>query len=366
MKSIDLEPIKKDVLATQFPYKLVDPSSIRFGSKVDDDDDIYINVQGVDLLANADVIDSLDEYYGISDRQKDNLSLALGETGVSTLRNYLGAAAAESVLGKKIALFADPETKTVINAFPVDGTVINPGQLFPLAEMMMDKYNLYPTRFFGSPIRHTGMTLVMESNSPNTVAIAPGEVFQGGGLFLKWEKGGIVVGMYVLRLACGNGAMMPVPRYMGAIQDLSQESIKRIMDVPKRILDVKTAFPFHEFKEKALVAMETRASLSEMRLVHRLLTNGLGLPDEDVARLAPYEDNLNAYAEQGYHDMPLRDTMSSMNVWTLYNNMTAYATHSSRWDEHDSRRELLMNASLDFLNRQRDIKNPLDIFGKGK
>ena len=62
MKSIDLEPIKKDVLATQFPYKLVDPSSIRFGSKVDDDDDIYINVQGVDLLANADVIDSLDEY----------------------------------------------------------------------------------------------------------------------------------------------------------------------------------------------------------------------------------------------------------------------------------------------------------------
>ena len=64
--------------------------------------------------------------------------------------------------------------------------------------------------------------------------------------------------------------------------------------------------------------------------------------------------------------MNLRDTMSSMNVWTLYNNSTAYATHSTAWDEHDGRRDLLMNASMDFLNRSRDIKTHLDIFGKGK
>ena len=78
MKSLDLEVIKKNTVGTRLPYKLVDPSSIRFEGKVGDEDDIYIKVQGVDLLANAGVIDSLDEYFGISDRQKNNVEAALG------------------------------------------------------------------------------------------------------------------------------------------------------------------------------------------------------------------------------------------------------------------------------------------------
>ena len=61
MKSIDLEVIKKETVISRFPYKLVDPSSIRFKDKIGDEDDIHINVQGVDLLANADVIDSLED-----------------------------------------------------------------------------------------------------------------------------------------------------------------------------------------------------------------------------------------------------------------------------------------------------------------
>ena len=197
MKSIDLEVIKKETVISRFPYKLVDPSSIRFKDKIGDEDDIHINVQGVDLLANADVIDSLDEYYGISDRQKDNVAAALGETGVSALRNYLGAAASESILGKKMALFADPQTKRVVNAFPVGDTLIHPEQFFPVAEMIMNKYDLYPTGFHGSPANYTGMTLILESKNPNTMTIAPGEIFQGGGIYLKWKKGAIEVGMFV-------------------------------------------------------------------------------------------------------------------------------------------------------------------------
>lgn len=366
MNSLDLEVLKKNALENQFPYKLVDPSSIRFGSKVDDEGDIYINVHGVNLLANADVIDSLDEYYGISGRQKSNVEAALGETGVSALRNYLGAAASESVLGQKMALFADPKTKMVVNAFPVGDTLINPEQLFPLAEMMMGKFNVYPTKFHGGPAERTGMTLVMESRNPNTVTIAPGEVFQGGGFYLRWDKGAIDVGVFIRRMVCSNGAVISIPRQMGMIQDLSQDSINRLMAIVPKILHLKTAVPFQTFQKKALLAMETRASLAEMQMVYRLLRDNAGLPAEELARLAPFEEDMNAYAEKGYAGMNLRDTMSSMNVWTLYNNLTAYATHSTAWGEHDGRRDLLMNASLDFLNRSRDIKTHLDIFGKGK
>ncbi len=366
MKSLDLEVIKKNAVGTRLPYKLVDPSSIRFEGKVGDEDDIYIKVQGVDLLANADVIDSLDEYYGISDRQKNNVEAALGETGVSALRNYLGAAASESVLGKKMALFADPNTKMVVNAFPVGDTLIYPEQFFPVAEMMMGKFNVYPTKFHGGPAERTGMTLVMESRNPNTVTIAPGEVFQGGGFYLRWDKGAIDVGVFIRRMVCSNGAVISIPRQMGMIQNLSQESINRLMDVVPTILHLKTAAPFQDYQKKALLAMETRASLSEMQMVYRLLKDRAVLPAEEAARLAPFEEDMNAYAEKGYAGMNLRNTMSSMNVWTLYNNLTAYATHSTAWGEHDGRRDLLMNASLDFLNRSRDIKTHLDIFGKGK
>ena len=366
MKSLDLEVIKQNAVKTRFPYKLVDPSSIKFEGKVGDEDDIYIKVQGVDLLANADVIDSLDEYYGISDRQKSNVEAALGETGVSALRNYLGAAASESVLGKKMALFADPETKMVVNAFPVGDTLIYPEQFFPVAEMMIERFNVYPTKFYGSPAERTGMTLILESSSPNTVTIAPGEVFQGGGFYLRWDKGAIDVGVFIQRMVCSNGAVISIPRQMGMIRDLSQDSMNRLMDVVPKLLHLKTAVPFLDYQKKALLAMETRASLAEMHMVYRLLKDRAGLPKEDVARLAPFEEDMNAYAEKGYAGVNPRNTMSSMNVWTLYNNMTAYATHSTAWDEHDGRRDLLMNASWDFLNRSRDIKTHLDIFGKGK
>lgn len=366
MKSLDLDIIKKNIVETRFPYKLVDPSSIRFGDKVGDEDDIHINVQGVDLLANIDVIESIDDYYGISGRQKDNVTATLGETGVSALRNYLGAAASESVLGKKMALFADPETKKVVNAFPVGDTIINPEQFFPVAEMMMNKFDVYPTKFYGSPAERSGMTLVLERKKPDTVTIAPGEDFQGAGFYLNWNKGAIEVGIFIKRMVCSNGAIISIPKQMGMIQDLSVNSINQLMGVIPKLLHLKTAIPFQVYQEKVLLAMETRASLAEMQMVHRVLIDRVGLPDEEAARLAPFDEDLNAYVEKGYTNINLRNTKSSMNVWTLYNNMTAYATHSTAWGEHDGRRVILMNASSDFLNRQRDIKNPLDIFGKGK
>ena len=150
------------------------------------------------------------------------------------------------------------------------------------------------------------------------------------------------------------------------IQDLSMESINRLMGIVPKLLHLKSATSFQNYQKKALLAMETRASLAEMQMVHRVLRERVGLPDEEVARLAPFEEDLHAYVENGYTSMNFRNTMSSMNVWSLYNNMTAYATHSTAWGEHDGRRDYLMNAALDFLNRQRDIKNPLDIFGDGK
>lgn len=51
-----------------------------------------------------------------------------------------------------------------------------------------------------------------------------------------------------------------------------------------------------------------------------------------------------------------------MTVWTLYNSVTAFASHNGIWPEDDGRRMELAGAAARFLYRERDIKNYTDIF----
>ena len=55
MKSLDLEVIKKNAVGTRLPYKLVDPSSIRFEGKVGDEDDmVVVEAVALQLLIDAE------------------------------------------------------------------------------------------------------------------------------------------------------------------------------------------------------------------------------------------------------------------------------------------------------------------------
>ena len=51
-----------------------------------------------------------------------------------------------------------------------------------------------------------------------------------------------------------------------------------------------------------------------------------------------------------------------MTVWSLYNSVTAFASHNDIWPEADGRRMELGGAAVRFLHRKRDIKNYTDIF----
>ena len=54
--------------------------------------------------------------------------------------------------------------------------------------------------------------------------------------------------------------------------------------------------------------------------------------------------------------------ISNMNVWQLFNILTAFASHTTLWGEHDIRRSMLMSNSVDFLNSKRDIKDYYNIY----
>ena len=251
----------------------------------------------------------------------------------------------------------------MVDAVPVVDTIISPRQFFNLAEIVISKYDLVPSQYFGDPSERGKFTLILKSRESNILTFAPDEDFDCGSCFLEWDLGSVSCGIMVIRKVCTNGQIARVPRNMGTIHNLSTESVNRFLEVLKKILTPATSTPILLFKKKALSAMTTRASLCEMASVYEALTDDFGISELEAQRIAPIDANEKAYAQMGYVDLDLKNTLSNMNVWGLYNNMTEYASHTQSWGPHDGKRTQLMETALGFLNGPRDIKPQLDIFG---
>ena len=70
------------------------------------------------------------------------------------------------------------------------------------------------------------------------------------------------------------------------------------------------------------------------------------------------------YADRGY-DIDRNNaatTLASMTVWSLYNSVTAFATHNDIWTENDCRRLAVCEVAVKFLYRDHDIKKYTDIY----
>ena len=87
--------------------------------------------------------------------------------------------------------------------------------------------------------------------------------------------------------------------------------------------------------------------------------------EQDAAQLIPYQENIDRYERAGLpvgaYEQSL--TVSNMNVWQLFNILTAFATHNQLWPAHDTRRSELMAQSVELLNQKRDIRTYQNIYG---
>ncbi len=109
--------------------------------------------------------------------------------------------------------------------------------------------------------------------------------------------------------------------------------------------------------------MRTSASVGEVRTVNRLLAR-YGVDDSTIEEIAPYGRLSDMYAAAGYdlkHTQIAR-AQSDINMWDLFNRITAFVTHNREWGAEDNRRCGLMMESVRLLNRPRDIKQHVSIF----
>ncbi len=359
--------LRDQVSREQFPYKVVDRAAVKYIGQLDGDSPTshgrnILSLDGTDVLATDFVTTALDNLNGFTKEQKDVVSRASGEEGIRDFRNYL-AAASSIADPSKVALVADPASRTVINVIPVKDNIINSDAFFDFAEMFMDDNNLTPSEWEMGGNFSSGITLHMNSNTPDVRSFADGEDTLINSYFLKWNLGQIQLGRYIERLVCSNGATELVQSSTARLNEFNDKSIREFLAIPKstKALDGM----YGRYSTAALTAQNTRASLRELKSVAKRL-DAYQVGPEATKLIAPYQEELNQYTAAGYAVSKLKpeNILASMSVWDLYNAVTNYASHTREWEANDNRRAMLQGEAFEFLLRPHDIRSYVDIYSQ--
>lgn len=359
MNEVNLSELRQLVNDSTSPYKVVRRDAIQYVGQMDKGGNVY-RLDGTEVLVDDYVSKQLDKIIGLSPQQARIVRNASGDEGVRDFRNYL--ATAGSMLNPVlIALIANPEKQSISGIVPIADEPITSDAFFDFLELFMEKNNMYPTHYQVPCDISLGFTVFLNSYSPDVRNLAPNEDFLINSYYLRWNLGGVELGRYYERLICSNGQTTTIRNSDAHITSLRTEHISRIMNVPGNNGILNSSF--NKFKEKALEAINVRASIAELKSISNKLGDYM-IDSKRVASIAPFTRELQMYRFAGYNGVSdeLRLMKASMSVWDLYNSITNYASNNTDWDARDNRRGLLQAAAFKFLMRERDIKNYSDIF----
>lgn len=363
MSDISISGLRALFDRTQAPYKVVRRDAVEYVGRLDDGTGVtapyegfgknVYRIEGTEVLVNDYVSKELDALIGLTPRQRRTVKAASGAEGLRDFRNYL-ATASSYTKPVAVALIANPSSKTVSGIVPIKQDVIPVESFFDFVEMFLERNRLVPVRHENAYDAAAGLTVYLDSMDPLIRQIAPGEDFRVNSYFLRWNIGQIELGRYYERLVCSNGQTETIRRSEARVFSLQTAEVAGILEIPRKAELLEDSFG--RFRYKALEAMDTEASMAELKTVSRKLDSYL-VDTESSARIAPYTDRLQIYADHGSDCNNLQDMKAGMSVWELYNGVTDYASNNAQWDAADNRRGLLQEEALKFLLQPRDIRH---------
>ena len=367
---LNLSELRKKVDYSQSPYRVVTREQIQYVGALGDEmgttcpvdgygRNVY-KIDGLEVLTTDYVSKQLDEIIGLTPKQRSAVKAASGDAGVRDFRNYL-ATANSIVKPSKVALVANPETKTVTSVIPLKEGLITSDSFFDFAELFMEKAGLTPVFHRNAFDISNGVTIYMDNDNPIVKQFAPNEDFLVNSYYLSWNLGQIELGRYYERLICSNGQTETVKTKEARIHSLQTAQITAMLNIPADKDMLESAYG--RFEAKALAAMDTRASLAELQKTSKMLSSYM-VDSKAVKEVAPFEDELQRYVNFGYNveKYPLNQMKASMSYWELYNGVTAFATHTEGWDDSDNRRSNIQSEAFSMLMKERDIKTYIDAF----
>ena len=342
---------ERRLLEEQVRYKRVPLGAISYLG-----DNMY-NVDNMELEFSPNAEISIDKLIGITPSQKKTVSIASGNSGLSILRNYMNIA---TNIGKErnVVLVADIKNQKINDVVPLVEDFISYDSFFNLAEMIIDKgrFNIFNIETSG---QGTGVTLYLHSLDPTIKKISKDEEFDIGGAYLHWDVSSVEAGNYFTRLACTNGAVERIENKKSIQYSLSTENMSSLLNIAQN--GQIQSDTFDKYSHKALLSMNTQASLREAVKCTELLTE-CGIPEELCERLFSSNEEQELCLRKGYEKKDYNKVISRHNVWGLYNSLTQIATHDSVYLQNDGRRKFILDEAGHLLYKKHDIKNYFNLY----
>ena len=357
MDSINYEKQKKEILASLFPYRILEKTEI-----VSNGNNL-LEINGNDVEVTPEAQTSIDRFIGVTKRQAAAMENAYGQKSLTDLRNWF-ALAGDVDGARKIAVIADPKEHKVVGTSPIIKDVVSPEAFFDFIELFMDKNGYYPSSIETGTNGVFGINVTVRPHREQLRSFGRDEDFLTNGLYFKWNLGELETGNYIERLICSNGLKATFPQKIGIIHDMESSSVKKILELPEN--NNVMNFNFEVLQKNALIAQRTVASLSEVREANKMLLS-MGVENTVADEIAPIQYLMDLYESAGYKVKHQKrehgaDFKSDIIFWDLFNRLTNFASHTTQWEENDIRRHALMSRSFQFLNATRDIQEYVSIF----
>lgn len=345
---------RDEFLAEQLPYRTVEPQEL-----ISTGENSY-TLNGLELSVKPEICVQIDTYMGVTSQQSKSVTDTFGSDGIRDFRNYLALSNSRERAGK-LALIADPRKREIVKVMPLKREAIPAEAFFDFLEMFMNDNGYLPQQFYVSPSRQGEIIVNLISNNPTFDEFASNEEFMTNGIWMRWNLGEVEMGNYFIRMVCTNGMMQEVKNKIAHTYTLDDKSIANMLSAPQ--IPQFIGGNFETLRLNALAAMNTEASLLEVKYAKGLLT-ACNVEAEEAEELAPYEDLSSKYEMQGYSASKDKIALyrSGINMWELYNRLTSFASHNTIWERDDNRRTNLMFSSTKLLTRKRDIQQYVSIF----
>lgn len=344
---------RDNFIASQLPYRTVEPQEL-----IASGENTYL-MHGLELEVEPNISEQIDAFIGVSPRQSKAVTDTFGANGIRDLRNYLALSNSVEKAGK-LALIADPNARKIVGATHLKQEAIPAEGFFDFLEMFMNDNGYTPDKFYTSGSLQGGVMVSLMPNTPNYNEIAKDEEFMTNGIGFRWNLGEVEASNYYMRMICSNGHMVRTERKIAHSHQLNDTNIAKMLALPRTAFMIAN---FDKLRNNALLAMQTGASMSEIKAVDRLLSR-YGVEQDIANEIAPYEQLCGMHQAAGYdtQHLPIQQVRSGINMWELINRLTAFASHTPVWEAEDNRRSGLMMESVKLLNRPRDIKEYISIF----
>lgn len=291
-------------------------------------DETTIEYQGSRINITKPAFKSLLRLLGMSQQfAKKFENLFTPEAKSQFINRMKDAMASNSGNMSEITLIVNPVNKSIVSFAKGEDTKISNQQFVNVAEDIINKHSMDVTNWTVDPT--TGLVTIDAFNPKAEFGIEglSNEVFTGGVSFKNSPIEGFQVMPYVNRQWCTNGLTTAMAQETYTLHSLGSDNMEKFFQHLQELR--KNNFAPTGFGDRVRTAINTPASLHEMKFAHNLITP---YANERADHWVPLQENMNAYNKAGFENMSadqMKMAKTNTSVYDVLNGVTHFSTHGA-------------------------------------